>query len=349
MNKVNYDRQALTDYLLGSLPEPETEHFDELSIMDDRFAEALEAAENELVDSFVRGELSDAETEKFESHYLASPLRRGKAEFAGAFQIFAEQHIAAANEAVSAEEEPKPKKIFTSLFSVFNIFTAPNPFLQWGVAAVILVMTLFGGWILLKNARFSRSTDEFQAQKETKNEENSQILSGVNVSTNTAPEKEIAKADEKPGEPLPKNQQTQTPPVERAPRKAENQTAPPKVNPAPPKITVASFILVPPLRGSNQIQTVQVSPETDYAAVQLELESDDYAAYRVALVDRASGKNLWQSSGRLKTTTSGETKRLRVRFPAKLLKPQIYSLSVSGIAADGTAENISDYSFRVVR
>ncbi|MFN2493080.1 MAG: hypothetical protein ABR501_09385, partial [Pyrinomonadaceae bacterium] len=76
MSKQAYDDQTVTQYLLGSLPEAEAERFDELSFTDDEFADALMAAEKDLVDAYVQGELTGAELEQFKSHYLASPLRR---------------------------------------------------------------------------------------------------------------------------------------------------------------------------------------------------------------------------------------------------------------------------------
>jgi hypothetical protein len=225
--------------------------------------------------------------------------------------------------------------------------------LQLGFAAVILGVIVFGGWILVKNMRSGNAPDNLQAERENlpKTEQNSQILSEVNFSTNSNTEREIAKSDEKQPEPPPKKEQAQIPPVkEKNARKSNDRTAPPaKIETVPPrKISIATFILTPPLRGNNQLQTISVSPKTDYAAMRLELESDDYAAYRIALIDRSNGKNLWQS-GKVKAGKSGEDKYLKIQFPAKLLAPKIYSLSVSGISSDGEIENISDYSFRVVR
>ena len=50
--------QTIRDYLLGQLPESETERLDELSITDDECAERIRAVEHDLVDAFARGELA---------------------------------------------------------------------------------------------------------------------------------------------------------------------------------------------------------------------------------------------------------------------------------------------------
>src|SRR5215475_4220397 len=87
MEKQAYNEELIVQYLLGSLPEEETERFDELCFVDDEFAERLSAVENDLVDTYVRGELSSRNLKRFDSHYLASPRRREKIRIARAFQI----------------------------------------------------------------------------------------------------------------------------------------------------------------------------------------------------------------------------------------------------------------------
>jgi len=78
------DRQHLVDYLLGRLAEEERERLDELSVADDEVAWRLQSAEHDLVDAYVRGELSGDTLERFRSIYLASAERRHKVDFAHA-------------------------------------------------------------------------------------------------------------------------------------------------------------------------------------------------------------------------------------------------------------------------
>jgi hypothetical protein len=77
------ERFDLTCYLLGLLPEEETEQLDELSVVDDGLAGQLCVAETELVDAYLRGELPGDLAARFKSHYLASPRRRARVAFAG--------------------------------------------------------------------------------------------------------------------------------------------------------------------------------------------------------------------------------------------------------------------------
>ena len=69
-------RVDLTHYLLGLLPEEQTDQLDELSVVDDGFAGQLCVAETELVDAYLRGALPGDLRVRFESQYFGSPRRR---------------------------------------------------------------------------------------------------------------------------------------------------------------------------------------------------------------------------------------------------------------------------------
>jgi hypothetical protein len=162
MDKQIYENE-ITQYLLGFLPEEEAVRFDELSFTDDEFAEALKVAEKELVDGFVRGELSGQELERFTSFYLTSPLRREKVRFAEAFQVFAERTLAQ-EEASSPEVPSKSPRTLSGLLSALKIFTVPRPALQWGLASTMLLMLLAGGWLVFENIRLRQLTSQAQAE-----------------------------------------------------------------------------------------------------------------------------------------------------------------------------------------
>ena len=90
MTSETYSDQTIRDYLLGQLPESESERLDELSITDDECAERVRAVEHDLVDAYARGELAGAVLEQFRSSYLTTPQRRDAARFAEALQSLKE-------------------------------------------------------------------------------------------------------------------------------------------------------------------------------------------------------------------------------------------------------------------
>ena len=74
----------LIRYLLGGLSEDEQTQIEERAFQDREFSQRIQAVESDLIDDYVRGELSDGERERFESRFLASSERARKVEFAEA-------------------------------------------------------------------------------------------------------------------------------------------------------------------------------------------------------------------------------------------------------------------------
>lgn len=150
MSEQFYSDQEIIQYLLGSLSEAETERLDELSLTDPEFADVLSAAEKDLVDGYVQGELTGAALEKFKSHYLTSPRGREKVELAKGFQVLAEKYSAAPASAKNlAGFVTKPK--VADWFSPWSIFSIPRSAAQWGFAAALLMLFAVGAWLLFEN------------------------------------------------------------------------------------------------------------------------------------------------------------------------------------------------------
>ena len=79
-----YTDERLIRYLVGLLDDEASERLDELSIADDQFASRLRAVEDDLVDAYVRGELSAEIRDRFESRYLSAAAGQNKVRFAEA-------------------------------------------------------------------------------------------------------------------------------------------------------------------------------------------------------------------------------------------------------------------------
>ena len=74
--------ETLIHYLLGELSEHDEAQIEEKYFPDDGAFERLCALEDELIDRYVRGELSKAQREDFEKRLLQSPEQRKRIEFA---------------------------------------------------------------------------------------------------------------------------------------------------------------------------------------------------------------------------------------------------------------------------
>jgi hypothetical protein len=143
--KHAHDDEPVIAYLLGAAPQDETERLDELSIADDEFASRLSAAENDLVDAYVRGELSGERLEQFQNVYLASPKHRQKVAFAEALVSASD----ARGPAVS-----RPKRPFAR-------------FPRWALAAAACVVLIAGALELIRISRL-RSQPKPELRTEAK-------------------------------------------------------------------------------------------------------------------------------------------------------------------------------------
>lgn len=334
MSKQPVDERVITDYLLGASSETETERLDEMSLTDDAFAWRLQAAENDLVDAYIKGQLSEDALARFNSHYLASPRRREKVRFAETFLTFAEKptivRTAEPRETIPASPAagerilPKPSRR--------RLFTLPRLTLEWGFAAVALLLLLTGGYLILANLRLRNQMAQTQAERAAVDQRAQELQRQLaeQRSSDAETEKELSRVRERLAQ---LEQQLATgQPSGKAATEQHN-------------LNIIAFNLAPQTRGVGQIVTLSVPPGTDYVALTLTLEADDFPAYQAALRNPATGNIIWRS-GRLKT--SGQ-RIVRVSLRASLFNPQNYVLELSGISATGTADLVSSYPFRVVR
>src|SRR4026209_46955 len=73
-------------YLLGELPEEQQVEIEDRAFSDKDYLASITAVENDLIDEYVRGELSIADRQRFETRFLASAERRKRVEFATALR-----------------------------------------------------------------------------------------------------------------------------------------------------------------------------------------------------------------------------------------------------------------------
>jgi hypothetical protein len=325
MSEQTYNFQIINQYLLGTLDDAETERFDGLSITDDQFAETLQAAEKDLVDAYVRGELVGDELEKFRSYYLASRVRSEKVEFARTFHDWAEANLV---KGVKTRNEVLANR-GRSNWLMPGLFVFPRFPWRWGFVAVVLALFITAGLLVFQNVRLRQDMAQAQVRRDELAAREQKLQNEIDTQrlTSRQAEQELARVRDERDRLEEQQKQRGQPSVESA---------------------VVSLILTPPLRGADQIHTLFLKPGANQVAAKLQLEASDYSAYRVSLIDPAANKTLWQS-GRLKAGQSRNGRALSLNFPASLLKPNTYILQVSGIAANNKPEAMSDYSFKVVK
>ena len=132
-------QDSIRRYLLGQLPDQTQQTLEEGFMTGDTSLEELEAAEDELVDEYLAGRLSNQERDQFEKHFLSAPEREQKLRFAKVFHRYAAAH------------QPPP--------TVSSDARTPTNFLSFQtwparIAALAVILVAIGGiWFYLSRQR----------------------------------------------------------------------------------------------------------------------------------------------------------------------------------------------------
>ena len=136
----------LKQYLLGALSEPESEAVNLRIISDEAFAEELFLAENDLIEDYLEGSLSNAEVQLFRTNFLTSPERKQQLSLTRDLRRFA------------AQAAPIPE-VKHNLFDWRPIFSIQ--WLRFAALATIVIAAVFGVW---RFAIYQSDTDKGLAE-----------------------------------------------------------------------------------------------------------------------------------------------------------------------------------------
>ena len=143
MRSERVDEMLLVKYLLGELTEEEQVRVEDRAFESGEYLGALDAAEADLIDAYVRGELTRDQRRAFEPRFLVSPQRRSKVEFAKALAQVSDEAKAAAFPA------KPPRQGWTALLALFRGW---NPVLQFASGTAALLCVAGAIWVISQNA-----------------------------------------------------------------------------------------------------------------------------------------------------------------------------------------------------
>jgi len=132
------DHERIKDYLLGRIPEEEDAEVGARLLTDHQFYEELSIVEDELIDRYLGGTLSDSDRESFESHFVSSYERQQKVRFARALR-----------KKISVTETTRLVSSPRSSFFPFRI--------SYAVAAATVLIIVGGSLLLLYRRSLSPS------------------------------------------------------------------------------------------------------------------------------------------------------------------------------------------------
>lgn len=312
MGQRNISDQQITEYLLGS--ESDAELIDELSIRDDEFAARLDAVENDLVDAYVRGELSGKTLESFDLHYRSSPSRRAKVSIAQGLKDVLDGEAVAPGVPAKATV-PAARDHGESRWESLRRYFLLSRGLQAGLAAAFLLILAIGVWLVFNYSRLREEADQASKEVEEVTRREHELRSPV---VTPQPRATVAQA-------LPQS--------------------PPRSEP----LQVFSFILAPQLRGpAEQVPTIAVPASADQVALHLDLEAGNFTAYRAELKTQPGNQTVWRS-GNLQARDERGNKAVVVTLRPSLITGQRYVVELSGISAGGRPEIVGSYQFQVTK
>jgi hypothetical protein len=147
------DEMLLVKYLLGNLTEDKQVQVEDRAFSDPDYLAALEAAEADLIDNYIRGDLSQSERRSFERLFLNSPLRRSKVEFARALA-----RVAAESKLAGLVPQPSARP------SLLAFLRGWNPALKFASAVAALIFIAAGSWLMVQNAVMRSRVAALEAQ-----------------------------------------------------------------------------------------------------------------------------------------------------------------------------------------
>ncbi len=305
--ETNNQAGLIRRYLLGMLPGPEQIALEERFFEDGDLLGEMRAVEQDLVDAYVRGKLTPEEKSVFERHYLSVPRHAERVAFARDLLALAD-----------AEPVPASAETHEPFWRSWLSFFQMPQFAMGAALAMIAILAVSGLWLSRERARWrqelAKADTERAAQQERLRALEQEIAKGRADAAQLAAELERLRRQEQP------------PPVE-------------------PPATIFSFLLLPTSRGSAEQQTLRLALNAAQVRLQMKIAADEYKSYRVRL-ESVDGAATWESTA-VTARPAGKTLLLSVVVPARQLSTGDHILTLSGLDANGTAEAIETYSFRV--
>lgn len=182
---VTIDTDLARKYFLGALSDNDRVRVEDECFSDVECFEEFTAAENDLIDSYVRDGLSDSERRQFELQYMTSPERRQRVDFARTLSEFGLQ-----------SKKPAFRKSVFGWWSPSPIAASRFVSPQLALTAAGFSVVLVGGFFLLRQNR-SLQIELRQAQKVTGEIQRRQDALSQQIAALNKPESESAREAEK--------------------------------------------------------------------------------------------------------------------------------------------------------
>lgn len=314
--------QKLMRYLLGELSLDERTQIEDLYIADQDFYERMLIAEDEMIDTYVRGAMSERDSDLFRKNFLCSEERRERIKIAWTLIKYSDAH--ASTRSASVREE-RPLREWLLSFLRFDA-----PAMRMAVIAATVVVLLGGvlGWVELIRLRSGfdnlRSEQIAQQQREEslKREVEEQKRLGDQLN------KDLDRERSERGL------------IEQEVAKLREQQS------APVVFSLGSGLSEIPKGAPPEGRKVTIPRGREMVKFELDLLADEYDSYLVIVRD-ARGQLIWQ--GLLQSARTARGPAVFVSLHSRLFSEGQYSFNLSGSQNKRDYEVIGEFPINVVR
>lgn len=314
--------QKLMRYLLGEFSLDERTQIEDLYIADHDFYERLLIAEDEIIDTYVRGAMAERDIDLFRKNFLCSEERRERIKIARTLIEYSDAH--ASTRSASVREERPLREWLLS----FLKFGAPAMRMAVGVATVVVLLGGGLGWIEL--IRLGSGLDHLRSEQIAQQQREESL-------------KREVEEQKRLGDQL--NQDLDRERSERG--RIEQELAKlRKQQSAPVVFSLGSGLSERSKGAPPEGRKVTIPQGREMVKFQLDLLADEYDSYLVIVRDER-GQVIWQ--GLLQSARSATGPAVFVSLPSRLFSEGQYSFTLSGSRNKGGYEVISEFPISVVR
>ena len=174
MREESDSDEAIRRLLLGLSDDEERRGVEEMFMIDPEYREKVMTAEDDLIEDYLDGSLSESERERFRTQLLSTPLARRRVRLTRSLRNFAVE--ATAHSPPAEEGEPQPRSWLGRLADALR-----SPAVYVPVAVAVVFALVFGAWWLVE----SRRAQQLHAQEETQRLEVERLLARYNDPSGT--------------------------------------------------------------------------------------------------------------------------------------------------------------------
>lgn len=315
-------------YLLGELSEEQQIEIEDRAFADKEYLATITAVENDLIDEYVRHDLSASDRSRFEERFLASAERRKRVEFAKALARV-ESEVAA-----PAKSVVQPATSWSWRDSFYAFISGLNPAARFAAVAAMLLLVVGAAWLFTETLRLRRQLTQLQADDQSRQNQRRALEQQI---------EQERKRNEELNARLNQEQQ-QSKQSEESPRQL-NETG--DVTNPPPRPVIASLTLLPGLsRGEGQKPNLVLPANAQSVRLQVGIDPEEQYKTFAVEVRTLAGRQVWTRDN-LSARNRRGIRAIGLTLPATALKPGDYELRLRGNTEGSGTEDVGFYYFTV--